>query len=44
MDKLGQIVLKKGASLAAKKVLNKELDLNRGRAPGGDYVSIHPQV
>jgi hypothetical protein len=39
MEKIGQMVLKKGTSLVAKKVLNKQFDENKGRAAGGEWVS-----
>jgi hypothetical protein len=41
MDKIGQMVVKKGANMAAKKFLDKQLDDNKGRSPGGRWVSQH---
>jgi hypothetical protein len=39
MDQVGKIIMKKGAQMATKKFLDKQLDENRGRAPGGQWVS-----
>jgi uncharacterized protein DUF4112 len=41
MDKIGQLVIKKGANMATKKFLNKQFDDNKGRSPGGQWVSQH---
>jgi len=37
MDKIGQLVIKKGANMATKKFLNKQFDENKGRSPGGQW-------
>jgi hypothetical protein len=40
MDAVGQFVFKKGAQLATKKFLDKQFDENKGRSPGGRWVSM----
>jgi len=37
MDQVGKIIMKKGAQMATKKFLDKQLDENKGRAPGGQW-------
>lgn len=39
MNKVGAYALKKGTQMATKKFLNKEMDLNKDRKPGGEWVS-----
>jgi len=37
MNKVGAYALKKGTQMATKKFLNKEMDLNKDRKPGGEW-------
>jgi len=37
MNKVGAYALKKGTQMATKKFLNKEMDLNKKRKPGGEW-------
>jgi len=35
---IGTFVLKKGTQMATKKFLNKQMELNKDRKPGGQWV------
>jgi hypothetical protein len=39
MDQVGRVIMKKGAQMATKKFLDKQLNENKDRVPGGQWVS-----